>query len=186
MNEEVLDSKVVFDGELFRVVRKKVRLPNGKIAEREISETKFASVAVMVLDQNQNIYLVKEYKTGAKEARLGMPGGRFYPETGETPEAAAIRESREEVGMEPRDLELLFEVRGGRSWGTQGYCYLGTNAIANPKSIDWDEHLEVVKMPFRKYLDYAIEKPDYLGRAGTEIKAAVLVAKKLGYLQLKS
>lgn len=184
MKEEEISSKIVFEGKNFRITEKEVELPNGKRAFREVSETKFSTVAVLALDDAQNIYLVKNFRTGVSRERLEIPGGRFYPEQGEGPEEAAVRECREEVGMEPKKLELLFEIYGGGTWVSHSYYYFGTDLVKNPLEGDWDELIEIVKIPFREYLMKLLEDKSYEGR-GSEFKAAFLVAKKLGLIELK-
>lgn len=183
MREKEISSKIVYEGANFRVHHKEVELPDGKIAKREVCEYKHSSVAMVVLDQEQNILLVREFRTGLGRDRLEIPGGRFYPGRGETAEGAAIRECREEVGVEPKHLELLFEVQGGGSWIMHSYYFLARDLHPNPLPRDADEFLEIVKIPFREYLQAQLQSRNQ-ARSG-EFQAVILTAKKMGLLDIK-
>jgi mutator protein MutT len=68
---------------------------------------KFAAVLVpIVLHPQPTILLtLRAAKMSAHAGQVSFPGGRI--EAGETPEAAAVREAAEEVGLDPRLPELL-------------------------------------------------------------------------------
>ena len=68
---------------------------------------KFAAVLVpIVLHPQPSILLtLRAAKLSAHAGQVSFPGGRI--EAGETPEAAAVREAAEEVGLDPRLPELL-------------------------------------------------------------------------------
>lgn len=183
LQEEEISSKVVFEGIHFRIIHSEVKLANGDIVTREFLESKFSTVATVLLDEQQNIYLVKQFRTAIQRSRLEIPGGRFFPEKGESAQQAAMRECREEVGMEPKKLELLFYVDGGGSWKRPAYYFLGTDLKKNPLPSDADEVLQMSVMLFRDYLKLHLEDQENQGR-GDEFKAILLVAKKLGYLRI--
>jgi mutator protein MutT len=69
--------------------------------------TKLAAVLVpIVLHPQPSILLtLRAAKMSAHAGQVSFPGGRI--EAGETPEAAAVREAAEEVGLDPRLPELL-------------------------------------------------------------------------------
>jgi ADP-ribose pyrophosphatase len=182
IKEIKLSSKTLFDGESFRIVREKVRLPDGKIALREISVTKHQSVCIVPLDQDQNVILIRSFRSGLGKARLELPGGRFYKNR-ETPRRAAARECLEETGYEPSKMELLYEIRGGGSWTYHTYYFLGTKLRKKKPKPDWDEFIEVVKLPFAKYLRRCIKAKE-AGRSA-EFKALILVAERLGLAKFK-
>src|SRR4051794_35455449 len=68
---------------------------------------KLAAVLVpIVLHPQPSILLtLRAAKLSAHAGQVSFPGGRI--EAGETPEAAAVREAAEEVGLDPRLPELL-------------------------------------------------------------------------------
>ncbi|MFC7472959.1 CoA pyrophosphatase [Dankookia sp. GCM10030260] len=72
-----------------------------------VGAMKFAAVLVpIVLHPRPSILLtLRAAKMSAHAGQVSFPGGRI--EAGETPEAAAVREAAEEVGLDPRLPELL-------------------------------------------------------------------------------
>ncbi|WP_433119297.1 NUDIX domain-containing protein [Micromonospora sp. CA-246542] len=68
------------------------------------------SVSVLVVDENGRLLLVRH--TGSPD-RWGVPGGAV--EIGESPAQAAVREVREEIGVQIGRLRLL-DVLGGTDY----------------------------------------------------------------------
>ena len=70
------------------------------------------------------------------------PAGRIDP--GETPEQAARRELREEVGLEPGTLTPVHEFYVAPGWATEYlYGYKATECVQSPLPPDEDEELIV-------------------------------------------
>jgi 8-oxo-dGTP diphosphatase len=72
---------------------------------------------VFIVDRNQNRILLIRKKRGLGKGKINGPGGKI--EKGETAEAAAIRECREEVSLTPHNplkgAELHFQFVSGYS-----------------------------------------------------------------------
>jgi len=65
-----------------------------------------AVLVPVVTGSNPGILLTKRNAHLSKHAgQVSFPGGRI--DAGETPEQAALREAEEEVGLSPRDVEIL-------------------------------------------------------------------------------
>ncbi|MDC7232119.1 MAG: 8-oxo-dGTP diphosphatase [Spirochaetales bacterium] len=62
----------------------------------------------MTYIQKENEVLLIHKKTGLGAGKVNAPGGHI--EEGETPEEAAIRETREEVGLESENLQYSGEL----------------------------------------------------------------------------
>lgn len=81
------------------------------------------AVLCFVRDRNEGKVLLIHKKTGLGAGLINAPGGRI--EQGETPEAAAIRETYEEVGLEVGNLiqagDLYFQFTNGHS--IRGYVF---------------------------------------------------------------
>ncbi len=105
LREEIVSRKVVFEGRLFQVELRRVRLANGLETTREVVKHGGAVALVPVLADGRAV-LVRQFRSAAGEALLEIPAGTLEP--GETPEACAARELAEETGYRAGRLERLF------------------------------------------------------------------------------
>lgn len=95
LTEEILDSRVAWRGDFLAVDDVTVRLPNGKIAHRDVVRHPGA-VAVIALTDEGKLVLVHQYRTSLEQVTLEIPAGKL--EVGEDPAHAAARELLEETG----------------------------------------------------------------------------------------
>jgi len=113
--------------------------------------------------------LVRQYKHGAGQQVLELPGGAIDPN--ETPQACARRELAEETGYvgAPVDPELLAGfIYDPTSSTTRYYLYLARDATPLlPQSLDQTEQIEVELATFddlRRYVrDGTIEVGSHVG-----------------------
>src|SRR5512146_91485 len=95
--ETQLESKLVYEGKLFRVRSDTVRLPDGKTATREYVLHPGAVMVIALLD-DATIVLERQFRYPLRRHFIELPAGRI--DGGEEPLAAARRELREECGYE--------------------------------------------------------------------------------------
>jgi ADP-ribose pyrophosphatase len=144
--EKTVKSEVIYDGRIVKLRVDEVKLPNGSFSKREIVEHQGA-VAVLAVKDGQMIF-VKQYRIASRQLLTEIPAGLL--ELGEDPEAAAIRECREEIGYRPVNLFKL-----GDFIPTPGYCsekialFSATEFMWDPLEEDPDEFIRVVKIPVR-------------------------------------
>ncbi|WP_373483787.1 NUDIX hydrolase [Acetobacterium sp.] len=144
--EKTVTSEVIYDGRIVKLRIDKVELPDGSFSKREIVEHQGA-VAVLVVKDGQMIF-VKQYRIASQRLLTEIPAGLLEP--GETSEAAAIRECREEIGYRPVNLFKL-----GDFIPTPGYCsekitlFCATEFVWDPLEEDPDEFIRVIKIPVR-------------------------------------
>jgi len=120
-------------------------MENGRTTTREIIEHADC-IAVIAIDNDDNILLVKQFRKSVDKELLEIPAGGIDP--GEDPEAAVRRELREEIGYFPRKVEEL-----GGFYSAPGYCseylylYLASDLTPSRLFADDTEGIEVVRVP---------------------------------------
>lgn len=145
MAEETLSSRKVFEGRAVRLRVDTVKLPGGKETTREIVEHENC-VAIVVLDDADNILLVKQFRKPVEKDLLEIPAGGIDP--GETPEDAVRREMREETGFLPQKVAKL-----GGFYSSPGFCteylhlYLATDLVSKPLKAEDSESITLMRVP---------------------------------------
>ena len=145
MAYETVHSEIIFQGRVFQVRLDDVRMPGGQVARLDIVEHRSA-VAMLPLDDQGNIWFIRQYRHPAAIELLELPAGVM--DEGEIPEVSAQRELREEIGMSAKRLEELgsFFLAPGYS-NEYMYVYLAQDLSPAPLQPDADEFIEIVKVP---------------------------------------
>ncbi len=148
MSHKVLKSEIVYKAHAFDVRRDDVEFPSGKVHAMDIVEHTGA-VAMVPIDHQGNIILVRQYRHSAKKSLLELPAGTLNK--GEDPEACAQRELREEIGMAPGSLELLADFFLAPGYSTERmWIYLARGLKPERLPGDEDEDLDVVTMSLKQ------------------------------------
>lgn len=151
--EKTLSSRVVFRGKIITVRVDDVELPDGSVSKREVVEHGGA-VAVLAVDGEKNVLLVRQYRKPVEQELLEIPAGKL--EAGETPEECARRELAEEAGVAPGKLVLLADYYSSPGFASERlYVYLAEDLSAGSLPKPPDEFLTVEKMPYREALKKA-------------------------------
>jgi ADP-ribose pyrophosphatase len=134
------ESRTVYDGTLIDVT-----LERWGDHEREIVEHP-GSVAVVAVDQENRVWLVRQRREPARKHLVELPAGAR--DRDEDPLDAAKRELREECGLTGGEWCELAAF-----WTTPGFCreymhlYLAEGVVAGEAQPDDDEDVEVVRWP---------------------------------------
>ncbi len=148
MAEKTLSSRMVFEGRAVKLRIDSVKLPSGRETTREIVEHENC-VAIVVLDDADNVLLVKQYRKPVEKDLLEIPAGGIDP--GESPEDAVRREMREETGFLPQKLAKL-----GGFYSSPGFCteylhlYLATDLVPKPLQAEDSESISLVRVPLKE------------------------------------
>lgn len=125
-------------------------------------------VNVVALTESQEIVLIRQYRHGADEITLEIPGGIL--DKGESAVDAARRELREETGYEPAECIEIGRVRPNPAiMNNWAYTVLATGMPA-PGQASFDEHEEIdVEL-------WPVDRIDELLRSGAITHALVIDA----------
>ncbi|OGO15380.1 MAG: hypothetical protein A2Y93_01325 [Chloroflexi bacterium RBG_13_68_17] len=144
MSTELLESEMVYRGRALNVRRERVRFPNGHVATLDVVDHP-DSVALVPIDEEGRIWFVRQYRHPPGEAMLELPAGTLS--TGEDPQACAVRECREEIGMSPARLTWLGACYLAPGYSTEYmHFFLAQDLSSAPLPPDADEVLEIERL----------------------------------------
>lgn len=157
---KVLARKVVAQSRLLKIEAVDLRFSNGEQRqfERMQGSGRGAVMVVPFIDE-ETMILVREYAAGLHEYQLGFPKGLIDP--GETPEQAAQRELKEEIGYGCRSLQRLTEV----TMAPQFFQAKMTLFVAHdlyPEKLPGDEPEPLEKVTWSlNDIERLLEQPDF-------------------------
>lgn len=175
LTEKTLESNTIFEGKIIRLRVDRVVLPDGREGRREIVEHKGA-VAIIALDEQGNIILVRQYRKALDRITLEIPAGTL--EDGEDPLGCARRELEEEVKMKAARWNKILDY-----YSAPGFCneilhlYLARDLAESYAEADEDEFLEVVKLPLQTAYQYIFEGKIIDGKSIIGIQHAFLALR---------
>jgi ADP-ribose pyrophosphatase len=105
---ETIGSETVYIGKIFALRVDDVRMPHGNTAKREVVEN-FGAVAVLAIDEENNIALVYQYRQPFGRRLWELPAG-LLDVGGEPPHVSAARELKEEAGLAAKDWRVLVDL----------------------------------------------------------------------------
>lgn len=141
--EKTISTETIYDGKIIKVRREQVELPDGRRAERELVGH-YGGVGVIAVDENNEVFMVSQYRIAAKSMMLEIPAGKL--EYGENPLECGKRELIEETGYRAKEFTHL-----GEYYATPGYCeeklniYLARDLEFVGQNLDVGEFLNVKK-----------------------------------------
>lgn len=168
--------KLKFSGKIFSLYEE-TWSDGEKEFYREIIEHPGA-VGILPYDK-ENVYLVQQFRQAVKTELLEIPAGLL--ENGENPESAALRETKEEIGLEVKKLYRLAAVYSSPGftneiiWLYAGFVDPGSKVKQN---LDYDEKLEVFKISHELFFKMI--------ESGTIADSKTLIAGLLFKEKLKS
>ena len=144
----MISTKKVFEGRALTLRVDTIDKPSGERITREIIEHSDC-IAVVVLDDKDNVVLVRQYRRAAGKDLLEIPAGCVEP--GEALEQCVKRELQEEIGYLPRNIKKL-----GGFYAAPGYCtefmhiFMASDLKESRLVAEDTDEIEVVRVPISK------------------------------------
>jgi ADP-ribose pyrophosphatase len=149
--ETVLASERVYEGRILNLRVDEIRTPTGVEALREIVENGGA-VAMVALDDQQRVVLVKQYRHAVRGLVIEIPAGKLDGD--EDPLEGAQRELREETGFRAGRFERLGSFYPAPAWSTElVYLYLATELTPGPAQPEADEAIELLHVSLAEAIE---------------------------------
>ncbi|PIZ26933.1 MAG: ADP-ribose pyrophosphatase [Chloroflexi bacterium CG_4_10_14_0_8_um_filter_46_9] len=148
MPEKKLSSQQLYQGRAVNLRMDTVEKSDGKTTTREVVEHSNC-VAVVVVDEQDNVLLVRQYRYPVGKFLLEIPAGGIDPN--EEPIDCVRRELQEEIGYFPQKIEEFGGFYSVPGYGTEYlHCYLATDLVPSRLIAEDSEGIEVVRVPISK------------------------------------
>jgi ADP-ribose pyrophosphatase len=143
--------EILFQNKIATVMNgDKVELKNGNSIVPTVIELHKDAVAVVAVDKDNHIYLVRQHRYGAGKTLIEIPAG--VVDEGEDIEAAAMRELTEETGLVADKIYKLCEFYSSPGVLTEKihlyYVDKSCNLTAtNTQHLDPSEEIDIMRIP---------------------------------------
>jgi len=129
-----------------------VETSSGKETIREVVEHS-ECVAVVVVDEEDNVLLVRQFRYAVGKFLLEIPAGGIDP--GEDPLDAVRRELQEEIGYLPRRPDRLGGFYAIPGYGTEYlHCFVATDLVCSRLTAEDTESIQLVRVPVEQILQF--------------------------------
>ncbi|MGV0746522.1 NUDIX domain-containing protein [Mycolicibacterium sp. XJ870] len=145
---ETLASETVYVGKIFALRADEVGMPGGGSARREVVEH-YGAVAVVALDEDQNVVLVYQYRHPLGRRLWELPAG-LLDLGGEPPEVTAARELKEEVGLAAAHWRVLVDLDSTPGFSDESvriFLATGLTDVGRPEAHDEEADMVIERVP---------------------------------------
>ena len=133
----------VFYGKVIKVRQDLLRTPDGQEKVWDVVEYPQA-VAVVTVDAAGRLLLVQQYRHPVENTLLEIPAGGM--EAGESPEAAVVRELREETGFRPNRITRLTSFYSAPGYSTELlHLFLAEDLVPDRLTAEDTDEITVVE-----------------------------------------
>ena len=142
LKENQISSELTFNGQLLKVYRDEVLLPNGQASIREWINHPGAVCVIPILPDGK-IGMIKQYRYAVKQEMIELPAGKLGKS--EIPEDCALRELEEEIGYRANNLTLLTNIHPAIGFANEEmWLYLAKDLEKTEPKLDSDEFIELI------------------------------------------
>ena len=146
LTEHFVEGGLVFDGNLLKVYRDTVRLPDGSQGEREYIKHPGA-VAIVALTDERQVLLERQYRYPPRREFIEIPAGKLEP--GEPHLETAKRELLEETGYVAQEWTPICAIDTAIGYTNERIeLYLARKLTLKDRKLDPGEFLETFLVPF--------------------------------------
>jgi ADP-ribose pyrophosphatase len=143
--EKKLATEQIYQGRAVNIRVDTVEKAGGKKTTREVVEHPDC-VAVVALDEQGNVLLVRQFRHPVGKFLLEIPAGGIDP--GEEPVDSVRRELQEEIGYFPHKIEKLGGFYSVPGYGTEYlHCFLATDLVPSRLVAEDTDDIELVRVP---------------------------------------
>ena len=143
MNDQRFEyDEIVFKGRVAEVHKVGVKMPDGRVVQRDWIRYNGAAVILPILDDG-SIVLIRNYRFAVEETLYELPAGMLEP--GEDPAVGAARELTEETGYTAGRIEKLGQYyTGPGSCNELMHAFVAIDLSAGPQKLEVYEQIEAV------------------------------------------
>ncbi len=173
---KVKNRDLIYKGKIIDFYKDTIQLPDGREVIWDYIDHKGAA-AVVPVDDEGNIIMVRQYRNAIKKQTLEIPAGGLNP--GEDPMVCAARELEEETGYTVKSIESLTNIYTAIAYCNEIiYVYFAKVGEKKEQHLDDDEYIEV-----KKYSIGELEKMILDGTIQDTKTISSILAYKLKYLK---
>ncbi len=185
---KILDSKVVYQGPLFRVMHDHLIEPDGTESQRDVIRHN-GSVVILAVDHDKHkkhkkdpwIVIERQYRHAAGQYLWELPAGKL--DAGETPVEGAKRELAEETGYAAKQWTPLVEYFASPGFlGEAMKVFLAEGLVAGEAHPEEDEHIDFRLVRLSELLEM-VDKGKIVD--GKTLTTVLLYARQLGIKKKK-
>jgi ADP-ribose pyrophosphatase len=143
--ERRIRSESVYEGNFLQVRRDEVRLPGGKIAQRE-HVVHPGAVMILPLTDDGGLIVERQHRYPLDRVLLELPAGKLDPQ--ETTLRCAQRELREETGYSAREWAYAGCLHNAPAYSNEFIdIWFARGLVPGVQQLDEGEFLEVLTLP---------------------------------------
>jgi len=142
--EKKLSSQQIYQGHAVNIRVDTIEKAGGRETTRDVVEHSNC-IAVVAIDEQDNILLVRQFRHPVDRFLLEIPAGGI--DRGEEPLDSVRRELQEEIGYFPRRIDKLGGFYSIPGYGTEYlHCFLATDLVPGRLMAEDTEDIELVRI----------------------------------------
>lgn len=146
--KKTISEKEIYKGRVVHLTCDEVELENGYKTLREVIHHP-GGVCIVALDEDENVYFVKQFRYPFKTALMEIPAGKL--EYGEDHLECGRRELKEEIGATAEKMTYLGCIYPTVAYDTEIiHMYMAEGLDFGEQHLDEGEFLDVTKMPLEE------------------------------------